>query len=69
MRYQCLNCLSHDLTMTLTVSDVNPNNVKVDLSVNDYDYGRIICQGCNLCGPANYFLIPKIIESPIQSNE
>ena len=45
--------------MTLTVLDVNPNNVRVDLGENDYNYGRIICQGCNLCGPADYFLTPK----------
>ena len=45
--------------MTLTVLDVNPNNVRVDLGENDYNYGRITCQGCNLCGPADYFLTPK----------
>ena len=45
--------------MTLTVLDVNPNNVRVDLGENDYNYGRIICQDCNLCGPADYFLTSK----------
>lgn len=59
MKYNCPNCLSLDLTMTLTVLDVNPNNVRVDLGENDYNYGRIICQDCNLCGPADYFLTPK----------